>query len=326
MTVPFVVESESKSIIRVILEDGEVDVNISQTAHDVCMEYLAIQLSIRDREVLSDIFCRQQPDHLTQSIYDLVTAYDPIIRSLHNAVDLSATLSDIESFISDFIKCAKVGSTASMKAENDNGVTPSIEDFATLLRKHAPALHKYLHLVTSKCKNLTEQYRSFAKEITLEFKCSDVNIHANRGAGKETEHMNKLVSSLGLEDQNLISKKLNEHAEYLAVVSACSSARLHSILSSFDSTFKPPGTYPARWQSLINKMPITPATPLGSVRFGQDINVRAAARIDVSGETRGFSASIDTVDRDLPEPPDMKPVEKLLLRPYINDLKDFTKT
>ena len=315
-------EYESKSIIRVILEDSEADVNISQTAHDVCMEYLAIQLSIRDREVLSDIFCRQQPDHLTQSIYDLVTAYDPIIRSIHNAVDLSATLADIESFISDFLKCAKVGFKASEKAESGHSITPSIEDFATLLRKHAPAFHKYLHSVTSKCKNVTEQYRSYAKEITLEFKCSDDDRYANEGAGKETRLMNNLVSSLGLEDQNLILKQLNEHAEYLAIISACSSARLHSILSGSDSTFEPTGIYPARWQSLIDNMPVTPATPLGSVRYGRDMNVRAAARIDVNGEARGFSAMTDTGDRDLPEPPDMRLVENLLLNPLLNELND----
>lgn len=298
--------------------------NISQTAHDVCMEYLAIQLSIRDREVLSDIFCRQQPDHLTQSIYDLVTAYDPIIRSIHNAVDLSATLADMESFISDFLKCAKFGLKSSVKPENGNGVTPSIEDFAMLLRKHAPAFHRYLHLVTSKCKNLTEQYRSFAKEVTLEFKCSDVDISASGGAGKKTSDMNRLVSSLGLEDQKSVLKKLDEHTDYLAIISACSSARLHSILSGSDSTFEPPGTYPARWQSLIDNMPITPATLLGPVRYGRDKNVRAAARIDVNGEARGFSTMTDAGDRDLPEPPDMKLIEKLLLRPFRNDMSDLT--
>ena len=309
----------------IIFKDSEAKTSISQREHDACMEYLSIQLSIYDREVLSNILCRQQPDHLTQSIYDLVAAYDPIIRSIHNAVDLSAMLADLENFISDFLKCAKVGSKDTMKADNDHSPTPSIEDFATLLRKHALSFHRYLHLIISKCKELTEQYRSYAKEAALEFRRSDTNDHPSLDAGKALVKMNDLISSLDTGDLNMILSTLDKYAEYLTMVSAYSSARLHSILSCSSKTIEPPGTYPARWQSLINSVPVTPDKATGPVRYGRDTSVRAAAIVDVDGEARGTSTMTDAGDCNFPEPPDMGSVAKLLLKPFRASLDDFAR-
>ena len=289
------------------------------------MEYLSIQLSIYDREVLSNILCRQQPDHLTQSIYDLVAAYDPIIRSIHDAVNLSSTLADLEGFITDFLKCAKVGSKEPMKAGKNDDFSPSVEDFAILLRKHVKSFHRYLHLVTSNCKDLTEQYRSYAKDVTLEFKPSKAKEHPDTNVSKVAANLDDLISSLDSEDRDIVLNSLDKYMDYLTVISAYSSGRLHSVLSGSSRTFEPPGTYPARWRSLIDRIPVRPDKPVGSVRYGRDISVRAAAGVDVDGEARGSSAMAEAGDRNSPEPPDMEPVTRLLLQPFRASLDEFAQ-
>ena len=304
--------AESKSLITVILEDSQVKSKLSEKEHKTCLDYLNMQLCVRDREVLSNILCRQQPDHLTQGIYDLVAAYDPIIRSIHNVVDLSASLIDTENFITDFLKCAKVESNSAVAQDNFGINLPTIEDLVALLRKHAVSTQRYLHLVAKGCKGVTEQYRSYLNEVASEFRCAEGRSDACNGAGNVTEMLNEIVSNLSTEDRQHVLEKLDDHARYLAEVSACSSARLHSILSGANATLEPPGIYPARWQSLLDDIPITPDTTNGPIRYGRDSNVRAAARVDVDGVTKGSTVISVEGDRNLPQLPDSRLVVGLL--------------
>src|SRR5207253_2649838 len=81
--------------------------SVTEHQHDIAMEYYSTLLSIRDREELTKILCKLQPDLLTSAIKDLINAYDPIIRAIHNAVDLSGTVTDAENFLTDLIRISK---------------------------------------------------------------------------------------------------------------------------------------------------------------------------------------------------------------------------
>ncbi|KAF2455916.1 PX-associated-domain-containing protein [Lineolata rhizophorae] len=126
-------KSESKSIIAIIFETSSPPFaakKLSNAHHGLAIDYLALHLSIRDRDELTKLLCKHQPDHLTAAIRDLVAAYDPIIRALHNAVDLSGTITDAEAFINDLIRLSKgvdrVNGGPSIKRSATNGTNTPV--------------------------------------------------------------------------------------------------------------------------------------------------------------------------------------------------------
>ena len=86
------------SIVTAILDDP-----LPPPSHGLALEYLSLTLAVRDREQLVSIFCRQNPDLLTPIARDLVAAYDPVIRAIHQAVNLSGTVADAQAFIDALI-------------------------------------------------------------------------------------------------------------------------------------------------------------------------------------------------------------------------------
>ena len=100
--------SESKSIVAVILETSDPPFKIdaktlNEHQHSVAMEYFSTYLSIRDREEITRVLCKSNPDVLTSTVRDAVAGMDPVIRAIHNAVDLSGTVTDAEAFITDSV-------------------------------------------------------------------------------------------------------------------------------------------------------------------------------------------------------------------------------
>ncbi|KAF2016778.1 hypothetical protein BU24DRAFT_423131 [Aaosphaeria arxii CBS 175.79] len=208
--------AESKSIIAVILTTAETPIeleSLTEHQHDIAMEYYSTLLSIRDREELTKIFCKMQPDLLTSALRDLVSAFDPVIRNVHNAVNLSDTITDAENFLNDLIKISKPkklhsrnnsGSRPSSKSnsrstsphhnpdqdtETPASITdslsgyhpdsiPKVEDYVQLLRKHAPSCHKFLHQVCKNAPELANQYLVYAKDIASEFRVHDPDVLA----------------------------------------------------------------------------------------------------------------------------------------------------
>ncbi|EOD52707.1 Px domain containing protein [Neofusicoccum parvum] len=79
-----------------------------------------------------------------------------------------------------------------------------------------------------------------------------------------------------------------------------------------------PGMYIAKWLSLIESTPITPATTNGPLRSGKNKDVQEAAQIDVDGQKKGGIALEREPEGDLkiPEAPDVDGVIKLLGADY----------
>jgi len=259
---------ESKSIVAIILEsaDPAVDIgSISEHQHGILQEYYSTLLSIRDREELTKILCKMQPDLLTSTIRDLVAAYDPIIRAVHNAVDLSDTVSDLQSFLDDLIKVRKPKKNTTSNRNNTQNsdsasdladdpddtsnadtILPTVDDYVQLVRKHIPSAHKFLHQVGKNAPDLLQQYREYAKACVAEFRVRDSQQTVGKGsnasassdlkventaAGTLTPVLNTLFSSLPSEQQTRISTLLSHHVSHLSHLSSTSSTRLKTLLT-----------------------------------------------------------------------------------------------
>ena len=92
------VEQNSISIVISILASSSLPTDLSESTHKLALEYLNVQLSIRDRKQIIQVLCHSSPDHVTSTVRVAVAAYEPVIRNIHDAVDLSDTLFDFEVF------------------------------------------------------------------------------------------------------------------------------------------------------------------------------------------------------------------------------------
>lgn len=259
-------EKESKSIVKAIFDSSEVTTNLSDRQHDQAMDYLSIQLSIRDREQLLAVLCNMQPDLVTQCIRDGIAAYDPVIRSLHQAVDLSGTLTDVENFLTDFVKVSKGtsrpvsrSSTDSRSSATPKRAPPTVEDFVQLLRKHQGSAHRFLHQVAKNSKELTKKYRDYAESAVSQFRVDSAEKEdssdpsgMHSGAGAMTPHLHKLFSGLPEEAQKQVLNELDAYSAYLMALHSSSRDRMRSVLAE-NGTASGPGIYLAKWQHMMGQ-------------------------------------------------------------------------
>lgn len=294
---------ERKSIVAAILDaaDPPADVDsLNEHQHSVAMEYYSTYLSIRDREELTKIACKLQPDIMTAMVREVVTAMDPVIRAIHNAVDLSGTIQDTENFLTDLIKVSKPKKRGSRSrqssretspapsapasiADQEASEVPTVEDYVQLLRKHAPSMHKFCHQVTKNAPDLASDYLAYAKKIFSEFKVDDnAKAAAERGeggAGNMSAPLHAMFSSLPREKQDELKKLLDDHENHLGKLKETSLSRLESIMQPSVSQSKHPragtthgpGMYLSRWNSLLDSTLISPATVHGPVRRGWEV-------------------------------------------------------
>lgn len=256
---------ESRSIVAAILETAEPPIDMASLSshhHDILQEYYSTQLSIRDREELTKILCKMQPDLLTAAVRSVISAFDPIIRAVHNAVDLSGTASDLQAFLDDMLKVSKPKKTGSAGSRNnsrsnspnpngthlDDSGLPTVEDYVQLLRKHIPSSHRFLHQVVKNAPDLMHQYREYAKACVQEFrvrdsKPSEAGSETRKShepyvyaAGEMTNPLNTLFSSLSDSDQSHILPLLNHHSTHLSHLNSISTTRLKALVASNTST------------------------------------------------------------------------------------------
>ncbi|OJD36259.1 px domain containing protein [Diplodia corticola] len=299
-----------RSITAVIFEENNLSTDLPESHQHLAQEYFKAQLSIRDRDQLVQVLCRQQPDHLTEAIRDLVNAYDPIIRGVHNAVDLSAGLTDLENFLNDLIKIAKLPSPSKSKDRPKQQPLPTVEDFVKLLKKHQSSCHRFLHQIAKNGPEVTEWFREYALKFTSEFQgASD----SPGGAGTMNSTLNSLFGKLSPEERGESLKALEAHSKYLTHLHESSAARMKSILSCSSRTEFGPGMYIAKWLELVGSTPITPATTNGPLRFGKNKDVQEAAQIDVDGERKGAALQKESKsDQAIPEAPEVENIVRLL--------------
>ena len=300
------------SMVSVILSRSSTTKTLSEKQHRLASEYLAIHLSIRDRNQIVNVLCRHQPDLLTSAIKDVVAAYDPIIRAVHNAVDLSGGVADFESFLHDLVKIAKVDGKGQAK-------TASVEDFVRLMKKHQGSSHRFIHQVCKNGKELTQWYHEYAGNAAAQYKQKNQPWGENfdTAAGDMTSTLDTLALKVSEEDRSKVLKELDAHTVYIATINATSEKRMKLVIENStqgksELTYGP-GTFLTRWQDLIDSIPITPAAPDGPVRSGASDSVKEAARIDVDGSKKGTSTVSKVVEDEKPPAPDVSETVRLLL-------------
>ena len=298
-----------------MLSESSGPKELSDKQHKLALEYVAILLAIRDREQLIDVLCNKQPDILTPTVRTLVSAYEPIIRALHQAVDLSAGVSDAEAFLTDLISISKV--------EDKNGQTknPSVEDYCRLLDKHQSSSHRFIHQALKNGRQLSKWYREYAEHAARQYKQAHAQAKmkadpTETAAGDFTEHLETLFAALSDNDRSIALKEVENHAEYLSLLTSISTTRMKTVIRQLpkpeSKSSLGPGVFLSRWQALMDEAPITPAEPEGPVRHGKDSSVRDATRTDTDGAKKGTVEVQEKAEDSMPLPPDVSNCVRLL--------------
>lgn len=265
------------SIVEVIISLSAAESDMTEKQHTQALEYLSLQLALRDRKQIMEVLCNHKPDHLTEAIRGAVSAYDPMIRQVHQAVDLSATVGDLQVFMDAMIKLCKPS-----KSGTDGPKPPSVEDFIKLLHDHQGASHRFMHQVSKNGKEVTQWFNDYAHEVSKNFQTDSTSSTPSISDG-----LGKAYSALPEQDQKTVRAEIDAHASYLTAIHDSSAARIRAVLSTSSaqsSTPYGPGAYLARWQNLLDSTLITPATAHGPVRRGGSGSVKAESSKDVDGE------------------------------------------
>ena len=318
-------ESQPESIVNAILTNSSNAASPSEIQHKLALEYLGIQLAIRDREELIDNLCHHSPDLLTSSIRTVIPAYDPIIRGLHQAYDLSGAVSDLESFLNDLIKVSTV------KTKNGESNSPSVEDFCRLLQRHQASSHRFIHQVLKNNKDLSQRYYDYALHAARKYRqeterATDDESTDTAAAGDFTPRLEFLFSNLSEADRTKVLGEIDNHAEYLFALAHssahCMKTVIHHLTEGESDTQRGPGMFLSRWQTLMDETPITPATPSGPLRSGKSESVRDATTVDIDGKRKGDAANLEKVGDPDAAPPDVSSTVQLLVPGFQDMLRD----
>lgn len=277
------------SIVTTILSLSPVSAEMSDEQHTLALEYLCLQLGIRDRKEIIDVLCHHNPDHLTIAIRDGVSAYEPMIRQIHQAVDLSATVADFQAFMDDMIKLSKQD-----KGTSGHPIPPSVEDFVTLLHNHQNSSHKFLHQVVKNSKEISQWFLDYCHKGATYFQQDNTT---SKATPKLSEALVSAYSKLEAEKQSKIRAELDAHSKYLSELHSSSASRIKDVINN-DASVKTdqkkkksksgtpygPGAYLARWQQLLDCTLITPAKQHGPVRTGASMSVKEDSSKDVDGQ------------------------------------------
>lgn len=297
-----------QSIIIAIFNstNPELAASISETQHTQCLEYYSALLSVQDRERIAAALTRETPDLFTQLVKDGVAACEPMIRSVHERVDLREHLDGLQDFVSDFIK------TSTPK----RGGTVGVEDYVALLRRSRPVLHHWIHAIASKCPDIWEEIRVWCNNSLQAFRKESSQSSGRGPAAVSVDHkLNELYRTMDDSTKDQVISAIDAHISYLSTLKAISAAKLQYIItmsigSKPDETNEGPGAYLVRWQSLLDKTLITPAdaSQMSTLRHGKD--VRHATTMGKIG--LGGNKNLESRHDFGPEAPDVSIVTKEL--------------
>ncbi|KAF2151060.1 hypothetical protein K461DRAFT_322373 [Myriangium duriaei CBS 260.36] len=308
------------SMVQTILSLSSTDPEMSEEQHNQALQYLSLHLSIRDRDQITKVLCRSNPDHLTQGIREAVAAYEPLIRQVHQAVDLSETVSDFQAFVNDMLKLCKLEKPVA----GHEAVVPSVEDFVDLLHRHQHASHKFLHQVTKNGIEISNWFREWCHDTAANFRREGTD------KAEQTSVLEKMASvfaELPKDKQDPVRQELDAHTDYLKKIHEGSAARIREVVQNdaarqksndtADGTSTPspsvsshkdsksaqasrrtmygPGGYLAKWQNLLDATDITPSKAFGPIRHGSDISVMEESSKDVDGGVH--DVGVDTKEK-----------------------------
>ncbi|KAG5979974.1 hypothetical protein E4U55_004533 [Claviceps digitariae] len=292
-------QQNEQSIVTEIFNASNPHVNtqLTEAQHAQCLEYYSSLLSVRDRDRITDVFCRQPPDMFTQALKDIVAAYSPMIRAIHANIDLRDHFDALQGFVEDFIKTSRPkerkGSTTyasrggkeeeEEQQQEENRALPSVEDYVALLMRHRRSVYKWVHVLARQCPDIWESFRIWANQTLVQFQKKKKKKKKKSKKKKKTTKdscasmssiLNALYAALDPDTQTEVRAAIDRHATYLSTLSLVSQARLQYLVTASDSaggSTAGPGVYLSRWQSLLDETPITPLQRKGPVRRGKDV-------------------------------------------------------
>ncbi|KAJ6782474.1 hypothetical protein PWT90_10586 [Aphanocladium album] len=289
---------DKESIVVAILSarDPGLAGQMSEKQHARCLEYYSALLSIRDREAITKVLCRQPPDLFTKAIKEAVAAYNPMIRVVHERVALGDHLEDLQEFITQFIK---------VSSPDGGRATVTVEDYVKLLSDHKHLLHKFVHAVGKSCPEVWRDMREWSNASIVRFR-QEIVSPADENDRKRSvmdESLSMLISGLDKTSRASVLSAVDAHAGYLASLKKGSDARLDQLAAQIGRSGSPtppakqtaeswgPGVYIARWQDILDATPITPAEAARPTtpRSGQD--VRHLATLGKTGVAGGEIAA-----------------------------------
>ncbi|KAG6298458.1 hypothetical protein E4U45_005111 [Claviceps purpurea] len=330
-------QRNKQSIMTEIFNASSPHINarLTDAQHAQCLEYYSSLLSVRDRDCITAVFCRQAPDMLTQALKDIVTAYNPIIRAVHANIDLRDHFDAMQAFLEDFLKTGRRGPAA---ADNGSGVAKgqegspagqdgkkgdfSVEDYFALLMRHRGSLYKWVHALASQCPDVWESFRVWAKNTLVQFQARDINSGGGSDGNGDGQHsaaaspsildtLNNLYTALDPDTQTKVRAAIDSHAAYLSTQTLVSQARLQYLVTASQSDSSGgstvgPGVYLSRWQSLLDETPITPSQRKGPVRCGRDVKYKTTmGKMGAGGNTVD---AVEAAHGEVVEAPDVSVV------------------
>lgn len=228
-------QTSNNSIVLTILADAGKPSDFKDETHKLAMDYLSCKLSIRDRQEIIRVACYNRPDHLTTLVRSLVHAYEPVIRQFHDAVDLSDTVSDLQAFVTDMLKVARIHPPG----KDGQTIVPTVGDFIQLLRKHQYATHKFIHQLCKNGKEVVHWYLDWAKRAASQFrrkstKSADQKDKEadSRDAGNLTKSLNDLFEALPKDTKSNIVDVLDKTTQYIDEMHSSSLQRLSDVIHS----------------------------------------------------------------------------------------------
>jgi hypothetical protein len=308
---------------------------LNELQHDQALKYLGLCLSTNDREQLSQIICKHHPDLITETVREAVAAYDPIIRGVHNAVDLSATCQDAENFLADFeALLGRLKRSSSPKGSRSSGKSGSdtsnvtVEDFADVLRKHQQSLHRFLHQMAKNGGEVTEQYKAYTNAAAAQFRSANPQVDnkvdsAHASAGDMTKHLDKIFDSLPSKSKQEILELSDDYAAYLMALGSVSEDRLKAVLLEGVSPTAGPGSFLARWQRFLDATPVTPTKAEGEVNFNSSSRSPANSYLHVDSGMDQNGTNSDSWQ--WPEVPDVDKAVELLGPAFREALRELGK-
>ncbi|PHH63499.1 hypothetical protein CDD81_5780 [Ophiocordyceps australis] len=266
---------QNVSIVVAILGHDAVTRDMSAEQHALCLEYYSALLSVRDRESMTAVLCRQTPDLFTRAVRDAVAAYEPMLRSVHARVDLKQHLDSLQGFIDDFIQTSKTAvAAAPSKPPSTETPSPGVEAYVKLLRRNRRLLYRWLHALASQCPDIWNELRQWAKQAVVRFE----------DKAELADKLERLVGRLAAEERKEVLATVDAHVEYLSELQDESLARLQQQLqlekdgsgsgsgSESKRLGRGPGVYLVRWQDLLDETAVTPEEKKGrGGGFGGDV-------------------------------------------------------
>lgn len=319
-----------QSMVVAILEsvDPSLVASLTDTHHVQLAQYYAALLSIRDRREITNVFCRQNPDLFTQALRDGVAAFDPIIRGIHDKIDLKEHVSDTEGFITEFIDISKGTKEPSKKSGGgEKRVLPTVKDYVELLRRNRHLLYKWIHRVAHNTPDIRDTFRGWAVETIKVFqgpRTSQTEGDANSqttatqdqgnhpesrlaaGAGAMGPELMAMFGALPTDVQANITPLLDDHVAYLSALDEVTAEKRQALLDKINapaavdgaddaaSSKQAPssGRFIASWQELLDSTIIGPATAEGQLRRGRDVaHVTTPGKTGIHGSGSGSGDS-----------------------------------